>query len=54
MLEQSIAEGLYSIERVHAGAVLEELQPRGKTHVGEINEGLYPMRGSSCWSGEEP
>ena len=27
MLEQSVPEGLYPMERTHAGAVCEELQP---------------------------
>jgi len=34
MLEQSVPEGLHPVEKTHAGAVLEELQPMGGTHVG--------------------
>ncbi|PKU43633.1 hypothetical protein llap_6066 [Limosa lapponica baueri] len=32
-LEQSIPEGLYPMEMTLAGAVWEELQPVGRTHV---------------------
>ena len=35
--EQSIPEGLYPMERTHAGTVLEELQPVGRTHVGAVH-----------------
>ena len=34
-----------------AGAVREELEPVGRTHVGEVHEGLYPMGGTTQWSG---
>ncbi|GAB0203570.1 EH domain-containing protein 4 [Grus japonensis] len=34
-LEQSAPEGLH---------------PMGETHVGEVGEGLSPMRGTPCWS----
>lgn len=43
MQEQSVTKGLYSTERIHSGAVLEELQPVGRAHDGEVCEGLYPM-----------
>lgn len=39
-LLQSVLEVLHSMERAHAGAVIEELQPLGRTHVGEGHEGL--------------
>jgi len=39
-----------SWEGIHAGAVREELQPVGRTHVGEICGELSPLRGASCWS----
>ncbi|GAB0193692.1 zinc finger and BTB domain-containing protein 5 [Grus japonensis] len=38
---------LHSVERTHAGAVPEELQPMGK---GPVSEGLYPMG----WMGSMP
>lgn len=34
ILKQSISEGLCPTKRTSAGAVLEELQPRGKSHIG--------------------
>ncbi|OPJ73590.1 hypothetical protein AV530_005913 [Patagioenas fasciata monilis] len=34
MLEQSVPEGLYPMERTHAGEVHKELQPMRRTHVG--------------------
>lgn len=43
MLEQSVPEGLYPLERIHARAVSEELQTMGRTRIGEGHEGLYPM-----------
>lgn len=43
MLENSVPEGLYPVERTHAGAVIEELQPMGRPHVGEVQEALQPM-----------
>ena len=52
MLEQCAPEGLHTMERTHAGAVCEELQPVGMTHVGEVHEGLYPVGGTPCWSRE--
>lgn len=50
MLEQSISEGQYSMERTHTKAVFEELQPMGRTHVGKINERLSPMGRTLHWS----
>lgn len=41
MLEQPIPEGLYSVERTHAGAVLEKLLPIGKTHLAEDHFAKY-------------
>ena len=35
---------------VHGQAVLEELQPMGRTHVGEVHEGLTAVRETPCWS----
>ncbi|GAB0190583.1 hypothetical protein GRJ2_001523600 [Grus japonensis] len=34
----------------HVGAVREELQPMGRTHIGEVHGGLSPVRGTPCWS----
>ncbi|GAB0180894.1 AN1-type zinc finger protein 5-like [Grus japonensis] len=48
MLEQSVPEGLYPVEGTHAGAVGEELQPEGRTHVAEVRGGLSPMGGTPC------
>lgn len=33
---------------IHAGAVHKELQLVGKTHTGEVHEGLSPMGRTSC------
>ena len=38
------------VERTHAGAVCEDLQSVGRTHVGEIHGGLPPVGGTPCWS----
>ena len=48
MLEQP--EGLNPVEGTHAGAVHEELQPMGRTHVGEDCGELSSVRGTSRWS----
>lgn len=37
-LEQSISEGLHSVERIHAGVVLK---------------GLYPVAGTLCWRSKQ-
>ena len=38
------------MERIHAGAVREELQPVGSTHTGEVHGELFPMGGTTRWS----
>ena len=38
------------MEGTHAGAVCEELQPVGRTHVGEVCGGLSAMGGTPRWS----
>lgn len=40
-LEQS--EELFPMEGIHAGTAHEELQPRGRTHIGEICRRLSPV-----------
>ena len=50
MLEQSVPEGLQPGEGTLAGAVCEELQPMGRTHVGEVHGGLSPVGGTPWWS----
>lgn len=47
-LEQSFPDGLYTTERTHAIAVLEELQPVRRNHVGAVDEGLYFTGGTPC------
>jgi len=37
-LEQSVPEGLHPMERNHARGVLQELQPMGRTAIGEDHE----------------
>jgi len=32
------------------GAVCEELQPVGRTHIGEVQAELSPVGGTLCWS----
>ena len=49
-LEQSVPEGLHSMEGANAGAVHEELQPMGRTHAGAVHGVLSPVRGTSHWS----
>jgi len=41
-----LSERLHLVERTHAGVVLEELQPMGRSQVREVQEGLYPMGGT--------
>ncbi|TRZ07982.1 hypothetical protein HGM15179_019128 [Zosterops borbonicus] len=53
MLEQSVPEGLYPMERTQARAVCGELHPLRMTHIGGVREGLSPMGGTPYWSGEE-
>lgn len=38
----TVPEGLHPVERNSTGAVHGELQPMQRTHVGEVNEGLFP------------
>ena len=42
------------MERTHAEAILEELQLVGKTHVGKVHEGLYPIGCTVHWSKGRP
>ena len=49
MLELSDPEGLHPVERTYAGAVCEEQQRVGKTHIGAFCRELYPI-GFPCWS----
>lgn len=49
-LEQPVPEGLHTVEGTHTGAVHEELQPLGRTHVGEDCGGLFPAGVTPCWS----
>ena len=42
--------GLVTPWGTQAGAVCEELQPVGRTHVGEVRGELSPVGGTSCWS----
>ena len=34
------------MEGIHAGTVREELQPMGRTHIGEVCGELSPVRGT--------
>jgi len=45
VLEQSVPEGLYPMERTHAGAVLEELQPIGNNHIENCLPWVGPHAG---------
>ncbi|PKU41421.1 hypothetical protein llap_8286 [Limosa lapponica baueri] len=51
-LEQLVPDGLYPVERTHAGSVLEELQSVKRTHVRSVHEGMYPVEETPCWSME--
>ncbi|GAB0179878.1 hypothetical protein GRJ2_000453100 [Grus japonensis] len=44
--------GLVTPWGTHARAVHEELQPMGRTHVGEVHGGLTPVVGTPQWSSE--
>lgn len=50
MLEQSIPEGLYAVERTRAGGGPGKQQPKGKTHVEAAHKGLYPVGMTSSWT----
>lgn len=50
MLEVSVPGGLYPLETINAGAVLEELQPIGRTQVRQVNEELFHVGGTPCGS----
>lgn len=50
MLEQHVPEGL--LKETHDGAVCDELQPVGRTHVGKVCGGLSLMGWTPCWSRE--
>lgn len=43
MLEQSVPEGLLSLEGTSAGAAHEELHPMGRTQIGAVHGGLSPV-----------
>jgi len=45
-VEQPVPEGLHPMEGTHAGAVHEELQLVGRTHIGEVCDELSPTRGT--------
>jgi len=49
-LEQPVPEGLHPMEGIHVGAALEELQPVGRTYIGDVCGELSPMRWTSRWS----
>lgn len=44
---------MYPMEMTYAGAILEELQPKGKSHAGAINGELNPVVGTCARLGEE-
>lgn len=44
ILEQSIPEGLHSLERTHSGAILQELQPVGQSHTGAVHKEMVPWQ----------
>jgi len=50
MLEQSVSDGLHSMEGTHAGAVHEELHHVGRTHAAVVHQELSPMGGTPRWS----
>lgn len=51
-LEVSVPEGLGPMERTHTGAVCQELQPLGRTHMGEVHGGLFSVKVTSHRSRE--
>lgn len=50
ILQESIPEGLHSLERTHSGAIFQELQPVGKSHTGarENCEEVLTMKTIYC------
>jgi len=38
------------MERIHSGAVCEELQPLERTHVGQVQGEQPPTGGIPCWN----
>ncbi|PKU44217.1 hypothetical protein llap_5477 [Limosa lapponica baueri] len=51
LTDQSVPDGPYSMERTHAGVVLEELHSVGRTHAGAVHEGLSRILEKSGSSG---
>lgn len=47
-LDSLISEGLCSVQRIHAGALYEQLQSTGRTHTEAGWEELYPVRRTPC------
>lgn len=52
MLEQAVPERLHHMGGTHTRDVKEELLPRGRSHVGEVCGGLFPVGGTLHWNME--
>ena len=52
-LEQSVPEGLHPVERTHAGAVLEELQPLEGPKLELLMKDCLPWERPHVWVGEK-
>jgi len=53
MLEQPVPEELHLMERTHTEATHEELQPVGRTYVGEFLKDCIQWAGPHAGAGEE-
>lgn len=51
-LEHSVPKGVDTMERIHVGAVVVELQPGERTHVAAVHEVLYLSGGTILWDRE--
>lgn len=49
MLEHSVPKGVYTMEKTHVGAVVVELQPGERTHIGAVHEVLHLSGGTVPW-----
>lgn len=50
MLEQSVPEGLHTLQGTHARAVCEDLLPAGRIRVGEVPGQLSLVEEALPWS----
>ncbi|GAB0181585.1 hypothetical protein GRJ2_000623800 [Grus japonensis] len=49
-LEQFAPEGLHPVGETTLEKFVKDCSPWERLHVGEVHEGLSPVRGTPCWS----